>query len=99
MCLSTNLFYIFQNSKLKKQILSIIHIHAPTNEALKDQPWIVEQFYSQLNELFNQSIVMMLGDFNAKTGIPPIKSVHVGQFVKGEQNGNGLYLFSKIKII
>ena len=51
---------------------SIINVYAPTSQFVRDDVSVLESFYNDvsavLNELKNESLVFLTGDWNAKVG-------------------------------
>ena len=83
--------------KLKERNLYIVSAYAPTLSVSEKQPHLREQFYDELDStvrLFSsRHLVVVLGDFNAKTGSGFLEfKDHMGMFGKGLLNSNGRFL-------
>lgn len=77
--------------KGKYRKISIINVHAPTNEK-KDE--IKDQFYEEIGKVVNAlpryDVKIVLGDFNAKIGREEVyKSITGGYSLHGKTNENG----------
>ena len=82
---------------VNKKKMVIISAYAPTSSASKKEPRTREEFYETLDATINSeskgTIVVVAGDFNAKTGTGhEIYPEVVGKFGKGEMNENGQQL-------
>jgi exonuclease III len=74
--------------------LVVINAYAPTNPVSEKNPEKREEFYealeSAIKAVSKRSILMITGDFNAKTGSAHKKYPnHVGKYGKGQVNENG----------
>ena len=87
---------------LKNRKLVAIVAYAPTLSKSEKNPEIRESFYEQLdkaiNQVANRHALVVLGDFNAKTGSAWKEYPEVmGKFGKGLVNNNGLALLECMK--
>ena len=83
--------------QLKNRNLYIVSAYAPTLSVSEKHPHLREQFYDELDStvrLFSsRHLVVVLGDFNAKTGSGFLEFPdHMGMFGKGLLNSSGRYL-------
>ncbi len=88
--------------ELRNRKLVLIVAYAPTLTKSEKHPDIREEFYQQLdseiNKVSNRHVLLVVGDFNAKTGsgwrdFPEV----VGHFGKGHVNSNGQQLLECMK--
>lgn len=80
--------------KSKFFYISIINVHAPTEDKDEDQK---DDFYETLDKTFNScpkhDIKIIIGDTNAKVGREDIYRQHIGKFsLHTECNNNGTRL-------
>ena len=74
--------------------VNVISGYAPTLKICEAQPYIRENFYSQLEKTIRNvpkhNILVVVGDFNAKTGTGHcLYPENVGKFGKGTLNSSG----------
>ena len=83
-----------------KKRMTVITAYAPTMKASEEDPSKREAFYSEINKLLkkekkNKHMVVLIGDFNAKTGSGfNIYKENMGKYGKGEMNSNGEYFLN-----
>lgn len=85
------------NIKLKHCRLVIISVYAPTLEVSEKKPELREEFYAQLHatlkNISKRDLLVLMGDFNAKTGSGRhLFPNNIGHYGKGELNNNGIAL-------
>ena len=86
------------NNNLKVDILSV---YAPTLNRSEKNHEIRENFYTKLDSILrnisNRYIVIIAGDFNAKTGSASKNKIYqavIGKYGKGQVNTNGTHLLN-----
>ena len=86
------------NNNLKVDILSV---YAPTLNRSEKNHEIRENFYTKLDSILrnisNRYIVIITGDFNAKTGSASKNKIYqavIGNYGKGQVNTNGTHLLN-----
>ena len=99
---------IKDNYNLKVDILSV---YAPTLNRSEKNHEIREKFYTKLDSILrnisNRYIVIIAGDFNAKTGSASKNKIYqavIGKYGKGQVNTNGTHLLNfssinKLKLV
>ena len=87
------------------QKLNVLSVYAPTLEVSEATPEIREQFYSDLEAvlatLSSRDALVIVGDFNAKTGSAHEDELYhdtIGKYGKGKVNSNGIHLLNFAKL-
>ena len=86
-----------------KHNLNIVTAYAPTLEKSEKDPQIRDDFYSDLDKVTsqhkkNKHLLLVLGDFNAKTGSGHARFPdNIGKYGKGHLNNNGEQLLQYAK--
>ena len=81
---------------LKKRRYCFISVYVPTNESTVKDPEKTRTFYEQLSDIIsniNRNILIIIGgDFNAKTTMPnrdPLLNKIIGKYAKSDINEKG----------
>ena len=89
--------------KERKHKMVIITAYAPTLLVSEKDPKFREDFYNKIESLLHKekrskNTVILLGDFNAKTGSGHrIYKENMGKYGKGEMNSNGEHLLNTLR--
>lgn len=88
------------NASSGERLLFLVNVYAPNSWKAKEKPWILSQFYGELNRVLaglgtRRDVVMIVGDFNSKIGMrSEAEESFMGAYGKGLRNENGVQLAS-----